>query len=47
MVVWEVEYTDKFGEWWNKLSVEEQKEVAFGVGLLEQYGTRACHQLKN
>lgn len=40
MVVWEVEYTNEFEKWWNKLNVEEQKEVAVGVGLLEQYGIR-------
>ncbi len=39
-MVWEVEYTNEFEKWWNKLSIEEQKDVAVGVGLLGQRGTR-------
>jgi hypothetical protein len=27
--VWEVEYTDEFGEWWETLSEAEQDAVAF------------------
>jgi len=36
--MWEVEYTDEFGEWWNSLSESEQDAVAVYVGLLEQAG---------
>jgi hypothetical protein len=36
--MWDVEYTDVFGEWWNGLTVEEQSSVSRGVYLLEQVG---------
>jgi hypothetical protein len=36
--VWEVEYTDEFGEWWGSLTEDEQIDVAACVGLLEQQG---------
>lgn len=35
---WSVEYSDKFGEWWDTLSEEEQVDVAAVVGLLEKLG---------
>lgn len=35
---WEVEYTDRFGEWWAGLSLEEQVSVQATVGLLEKLG---------
>lgn len=35
---WEVEFTNDFEEWWIGLSEEEQDSVAFGVGLLQEYG---------
>lgn len=37
-MVWEVEYTDEFGEWWDSLALPEQEEVAKNVGLLERLG---------
>ena len=37
-VSWEVEYTDAFGAWWERLSEDEQDSVAFVVGLLEERG---------
>lgn len=37
-MTWEVEYTDEFGEWWEKLSEEEQESVAAHVRLLEERG---------
>jgi len=37
-VSWEVEYTDRFGKWWDGLSVEEQVSVQGTVGLLEELG---------
>jgi hypothetical protein len=37
-MTWEVEYTDKFGEWWEGLTEEEQESVDAGVELLEDYG---------
>ena len=38
LVIWEVEYTDEFGEWWNDLSEEEQDSIDQRVGLLEAKG---------
>jgi len=32
--MWEVEYTDQFGEWWNGLTAEEQKPIIANVELL-------------
>ena len=37
-MVWEVEYTDEFGAWWNTLTEAEQIDVASVVGLLEKRG---------
>jgi hypothetical protein len=36
--MWEVEYTDEFGEWWDTLSWDEQAVVDSGVSLIEQSG---------
>ena len=36
--MWEVEYTDEFGEWWNKLSESAQIDIDSCVRLLERYG---------
>ncbi|MBX3388388.1 MAG: type II toxin-antitoxin system RelE/ParE family toxin [Phycisphaeraceae bacterium] len=36
--MWEVEYTDEFGEWWASLSEEEQESLAHDIELLEQLG---------
>lgn len=35
---WEVEYTDEFEAWWNKLTEAEQIELDAKVHLLEQFG---------
>lgn len=35
---WEVEYTDEFGYWWDRLSEAEQEDVAAVVELLEEKG---------
>ena len=37
-MVWEVEFTDQFGQWWHELSESQQDAVASKVGLLEQLG---------
>jgi len=34
--MWEIEYTDEFGEWWETLNEAEQDAVAFTVGLLRR-----------
>lgn len=36
--MWEVEYTDEFGEWWDSLSVGEQEALAHDVEVLRQVG---------
>ena len=36
--MWEVEYTDEFGVWWETLDAEEQVSVAASVELLRQLG---------
>jgi hypothetical protein len=37
-MIWEVEYTDEFGAWWETLAEAEQIDVAASVELLEQHG---------
>jgi hypothetical protein len=34
--MWEVEYTDDFGAWWDTLSEAEHEAVTFSVNLLRQ-----------
>jgi hypothetical protein len=36
--MWEVEFTDEFGHWWDQLSADEQESVAASVELLRQLG---------
>ncbi len=36
--MWEVEYTDEFGQWWDTVSEQETIDVAAYVGLLEERG---------
>ncbi len=36
--MWEVEYTDTFGAWWDELTEDEQERVTAAVELLEQGG---------
>jgi hypothetical protein len=36
--MWDVEYTDEFGEWWDTLNEVEQKNIAYSVGLLQKEG---------
>jgi hypothetical protein len=37
-MVWNVEYTDELGLWWDALSEEERESVRAGVRLLEDFG---------
>jgi hypothetical protein len=39
-VIWEIEITDEFGDWWELLSGEEKKSVTRYVSLLEEFGPR-------
>jgi len=41
--MWDVEYSDEFGEWWNTLNEAEQIDVAASVGLLEAAGPNLRH----
>lgn len=36
--IWNVEYTDEFGEWWNTLDEDEQDDVRAFVELLATHG---------
>jgi hypothetical protein len=36
--MWEVEFTDDFGRWWDSLTEDEQDAVAVGVELIRQLG---------
>lgn len=38
MIMWEIEYTDEFGKWWDRLDAEEQVSLAASVELLRQLG---------
>ena len=41
--MWDVEYSDEFGEWWESLNEGEQVEVAAVVGMLEECGPNLCY----
>lgn len=36
--MWEVEYTDEFGQWWRTLAEAEQEDIAVAVQQLEEQG---------
>ncbi|MDR1947955.1 MAG: type II toxin-antitoxin system RelE/ParE family toxin [Spirochaetaceae bacterium] len=36
--MWEVEFTDEFGDWWDTLQEEDQKAIARSVNLLKNLG---------
>ena len=36
--MWDIEYTDEFGEWWETLNEDEQDAIDRSVGLLEDKG---------
>jgi hypothetical protein len=37
-VAWEVEFTEEFRNWWLTLTADQQDDLAYSVGLLEQLG---------
>jgi len=37
-MVWVVEFTDEFGDWWNSLTEDEQISIKASVDLLELFG---------
>ena len=36
--MWDVEYTDEFGQWWQTLTETQQDDVAISVQLLRDFG---------
>jgi len=36
--MWDVEFTDEFGEWWGSLTEDEQESLTVGVKLLQVLG---------
>ena len=36
--MWDVEYTNEFGEWWEEISLNDQRSVSAGVELLVERG---------
>jgi hypothetical protein len=38
--VWEVEFTDQFGDWWDQLTIDQQEALDDRVMLLAQEGPR-------
>jgi hypothetical protein len=36
--MWDIEFTDEFGEWWDGLSEDEQESLTVGVKLLQVLG---------
>ena len=36
--MWEVEYTDEFGAWWQSLPEDVQESIAHDIGILESVG---------
>ncbi len=43
MALWDIEYTDEFGEWFGGLTEEEQDSIDYGVELLEARGPTLPH----
>ena len=37
-MMWNVEYTDEFGQWWDQLDADEQESIASSVELLRELG---------
>ena len=37
-MAWEDEFSDEFGDWWDRLSAAQQKSVDFTVSLLQELG---------
>ena len=43
MAHWDVEYTDEFGEWWDRLTQAGQESVRAFVRLLQERGPQLGH----
>ena len=42
-MVWDVEFTDDFGAWWDRLTAAEQTSISASVHLLETFGATLGH----
>ena len=42
-MIWNVEYTDEFREWWDELSEDEQDDITATVELLEERGPQLSY----
>ena len=42
-MTWQAEYTNEFGEWWNRLSESEQDDIIATVELLLEHGPHLSH----
>lgn len=38
--MWNVEYTDEFGQWWQTLTEKERTDLTATIELLEQFGPK-------
>ncbi len=36
--MWEIEFTDEFGDWWGTLSAPQQEALTAAVDVLEEFG---------
>lgn len=41
VVVWNIEFTDEFGQWWDTLDIVEQKRVTTLIVMLQREGPKA------
>lgn len=41
--MWDVEYTDEFGEWWDTLTGRQQSAISYIVDMLIQYGVHLSY----
>lgn len=46
-MIWEVEYTDEFGEWWSALTEGERESLLAGVRQLEEHGPSLPYPLSS
>ena len=37
-MAWQVEFTDEFEQWWNRLEETEQIKIDAAIRMLEKYG---------
>ena len=45
--MWDIEFTDEFGEWWGKLSEDEQESLTVSVKVLKVLGDPMLTMSKN